>query len=387
MKKTFIALAALMPIVILAKPFGAMSEEEIKAADDSNWGNRISISGPAAEELTKLDDNLRTLLAKVKDCRDNFAAFKPDEHDRLKALEDTLSRPLVTDSIGLLPKPGDPPNVQRGYDRVNAYKVMLQALERKSRTKLRILVTDIIGFQMVERRAKWTSIHRRLDDKKYTEIFREIDAAYESFMHNMDILMLRNVTDVTGSEMLTVSKLGKFTDADCRTQSGLDNKLRTLDRYLAVMHTEALKVFEKYTAKTKEDSAAALSALAEDHDFYEQYALKLAPGDRKAVESLFKECSQFLDQVDKLLVKEAEKLLAAAKDTSTEVGMLRANTGFSKYKAFLAAGPTQPNGCPGYVRRVRVLLEDCKKRYMKHLDAMRRRYHDAPDRHIPKGWQ
>lgn len=92
------------------------------------------------------------------------------------------------------------------------------------------------------------------------------------------------------------------------------------------MQEEAFKVFAKYTAKVKEDSAAALAALAENHDFYEQYALKLAPGDRKAVESLFKECSQFLEQVDTLLVKESEKLLAAAKDTSTEVGMLRANT-------------------------------------------------------------
>ena len=202
MKKIIAAVAVLVPALVQSKPFGAMSAEEIKAADDSNWGDRISISGPAGDELAKIDDNLRTLLAKVK-----------------------------------------------------------------------------------------------------------------------------------------------------------------------------------------EDSAAALAALAEDHDFYEQYALKLAPGDRKAVESLFKECSQFLEQVDTLLVKESEKLLAAAKDTSTEVGMLRANTGFSPHKAFLAAGPTQFNGCPVYVRRVRVMLEDCKKRYMRHLDAMRRRYHDAPDRHIPKGWQ
>jgi len=116
-------------------------------------------------------------------------------------------------------------------------------------------------------------------------------------------------------------------------------------------------------------------------DAYEQ-------GDRKTFDAFFSQFSAFVEQVDRILVADSEKMLAKAKDTSNEIGMLRKNTGFSPHKAFLAAGPTQTNGCPGYSRRVRVLLEDCKRRYLAALKAAneyrRQRYLEKP---VLTDWQ
>ncbi|MBP5511517.1 MAG: hypothetical protein J6Z49_11420 [Kiritimatiellae bacterium] len=386
-KNVLIAIAAFMPILLAAKPFGAMSEGEIEAADKERWGNRITLTGADWDDFEKLQRGIQTISDRMKESTDKCAVNHPDRLSILKSLLEELSRPLVTDSVALLPKAGDPDSTLRGKERVNAYKVMLQALERKSRGKLRILVGDLLGFQMVERRKRWLQVQDHFTKNKYTETFRKIDAAYEKFMHNMELMILRNVTDVTGSEMLMVSKLGDYATTDkCTMQAWLYNDTRLIDRYLFVMNEDALKLYAKYTAITKEESAAALAALAEDHDFYEAYALKIAPPDRKAFENFFKQCAIFLNHID-TVVKESEKMIATAKDSTSEVGMLRTNTGFSPYKAFLAAGPTQHNGCPGYARRVRVLLGDCKKLYMKHIEAMRRRYRDAPEKHIPTDWK
>ena len=387
MKNTLIAITAILPVIVLAKPFDTMSAEEIKAADKDRWGDRVSLAGKSGEELGRLIDNLRTLTERLAACSDEAVLLQPSKLDVLKELSNTLAKQLVTDNVGLLPEPDDPPNFQRGYERLNSFKVMLHALERKSRMKLRILVTDVIGFQMVERRAKWSSVQSRLDSLKTTEMFRELDTAYESFMHNVDLLIRRNVTDVTGSELLMVSKLGKFTNNDCKSSPSLDGRARVVDRYLLVMNSAALNTYNKYATTIKMESSDALNTLAEDHDFYQQYALKLLPADRKLVEKFFKEVSRFLDQIDNFVVKESEKLIKNALDLSSEVGRLRFCTGFSPNKAFFASGPAKDDGCQGYARRVRVMLEDCKKRYMQHLDSMRSRYNNNPDKHIPNGWQ
>lgn len=387
MKKAAILITAFMPLLVPAKPFGAMSAAEIEAADKERWGARRTLSGPDQDEFDKLQRGLERLTEKMQAGIDQCAVNHPERLSLLQDLLSELSRPLASDSAALVPKAGDPDSTLRGKERVNAYKVMLQALERKSRGKLRILVNDLLGFQLVERRKRWSEVQNYLTANKYTEVFGRLDAAYESFMHHMEQMILRNVTDVTGSEMLTVSKLGEYATSDaCKMKPWLYNRTRLIDRYLFVMNEEALKTYEKYTAIVKEESAGALAALAEDHDFYENYALKIAPDDRKAFANFFKQCAVFLDHVD-TVVKESGKMIATAKDASTEVGKLRTNTGFSPYKAFLVAGPTQSNGCPGYARRVRRILEECKALYMKHIDAMRRRYHDAPERHIPKKWE
>ena len=387
MKNTLIAIAAILPAVVLAKPFDTMSDEEVKASDKDRWGGRVSLAGESGEEMIKLIANLRTLTERLAACTDQGVLLQPSKLDVLKELSNTLAKQLVTDNVGFLPKPDDPPNFQRGYERLNAFKVMLQALERKSRMKLRILVTDVIGFQMVERRAKWSSVQSRLDGLKTTEMFRELDTAHERFMHNVDLLVRRNVTDVTGSELLMVSKLGKFTNKDCKSSPSLDGRARVVDRYLLVMNTGALNAYSKYTATIKMESSDALNALAEDHEFFQQYALKLLPADRKLVEDFFKAVSRFLDQVDNFVVKESDELIKNALDLTSEVGRLRFCTGFSPNKAFFAAGPAKDDGCQGYARRVRVMLEDCKKRYMQHIDSMRSRYNNNPDKHIPNGWQ
>ena len=387
MKKRWIAVIALMPVLVMAKPFGAMSEEEIKASDSSRWGNRVSLSGEPVEEMGRLTDNIRILSEKLKACTEEIVMLRPDKIDVLKELANTLAIQLVADNVGRLAKPDDPPHVQRGYERLNSFKVMLQALERKSRKKLRILVTDIIGFQMVERRSRWSSVQLRLDNLKTTSLYRDLDTAFESFMNNVDKLTSGNIFDVTGTEVMRVSKLDDFANADCKANHTLDGRSRVVDRYLLVMNRDALNAYQKYTATIKTESADTLSALAEDYEFYEKYALQLLPADRKLVEQFFKEVSQFLEHIDTFLVKESEKMLQKAQDKSTEVGQLRFCTGFASHRAFFAAGPVKDDCCQGYARRVRVMLEDCKKRYMKHLDLMRQRYGETRGKYIPKGWQ
>lgn len=388
MKKILLAVAVLMPVLVLSKPFGAMSEEEIKAADQERWGNRVSLSGEPAEEMNKLTENLGNLTAKLNACTQMGSLLVVDRISLLKELQNTLAVKLVSDNIGHLAKPDDPPNIQRGYERLNSFKVMLQAFERKSRSKLNVLVTDIIGFQMVERRARWSSVQSRLEDLKTTEKFRELDKAYESFMHNMDVMTLRGKgLDVTGTELLMVSKLGKFADDDCTPNPSLDGRARIVDRYLKVMNKDALEIYLKFTGIIKTESADTLNVLAEDHNFYEEYALKLLPADRKLVEGFFKEVAKFLDQVDTFVVKESEKLTQKALDLTGEVGRLRFCTGFSPYKSFLDVGAIESDCCPGYAKRVTAMLAKCKNRYLNYMKAMRERYKNDPNRNIPDGWK
>jgi len=388
MKKILFAVAALMPILVLAKPFGAMSKEEINASDKERWGNRVSLSGQDAEEMDKLNKNLSNLTAKLNACTEMNAMLMMDRIELFKELQNTLAVQLVADNIGYLAKPDDPPHIQRGYERLNAFKVMLQAFERKSRTKLRILVTDIIGFQMIERRARWSSVQSYLENLKATEMFRELDKAYESFMHNMDVMTLRNTGhDVTGTELLMVSKLDKFADDDCTPSAKLDGRARIVDRYLKVMNKEALELYLQYTGIIKTESADTLNSLAEDHNFYEEYALKLLPTDRRLVEDFFKAVAKFLDQVDNFLVKESEKITQKALDLTGEIGRLRFCTGFSPYKSFLEVGAIESNCCPGYTKRITAMLAKCKNRYMNYMKAMRERYKNYPNMNIPDGWK
>ena len=182
-----------------------------------------------------------------------------------------------------------------------------------------------------------------------------------------------------------VSGLKEFARDDGKPAAWLDGEARLVDRYLAVLNRDARSVFADYLKSIKEKSAATLAALDAEHNFFEDYAIKLYPKDRDIFARFYTEWSRFLDCLDKRLVKESEALVAKADDESSEVGKLRHCTGFSPYGAFMIAGPAQENCCPGYTRRIRRIFEECRFRYLKHLDALRKR--NPYDTSIPKGWE
>ena len=67
MRKSLLAIVAVAPALALARtPFGAMSAEEIKAADKERWGNHISMSGPVADEFHEMESRLIKLTEKMK---------------------------------------------------------------------------------------------------------------------------------------------------------------------------------------------------------------------------------------------------------------------------------------------------------------------------------
>ena len=375
MKKTVLfVFAAVVPALMSARtPIGAMSADEIKASDRERWGERISMSGAVADEFAEMEDRLKKLTAHLQAFCNEKGATKPDRTDLLLGLSNALMQPLVPPSAsrgGKIPTSGDDEATQRGYERLNAFKSMCLSLDRKSRPKLRLLVMDVIASRQVERRSKWAKAQAFLEFVKYTEKFREMDKSYEEFMGHVDGFQVRRErVEVLGTEMLMATRLDRYADSNCRKKAWLDSDLRVVDRYLLTMKQDELDEFEKNTASIKKESMSALGSASEDFDFYDANGLGIEPSDRKTFEAYFSQLAAFVDQVDKVLVAESEQMIAKAKDKSTEIGMLRSNTGFSPYKAFLASGPTQNNGCPGYSRRVRVLMEDCKKRYLNALKA------------------
>ena len=374
MRKSLLAIVAVAPALALARtPFGAMSAEEIKAADKERWGKQISMTGPVADEFHEMESRLIKLTEKMKAFCKEHAVIQAERTDLVIDLANALQQPLVPASAtrsGKLPTSGVDEPTRRGYERLNAFKSMALSLDRKSRQKIRLLVMDIAASRQIERHSKWSKAQDYLEHRKYTESFREIDKSYEEFMGHVDGFMVKKPKiDVTGTEMLLATRLGKYADSNCKKKAWLDADVRVIDRYLLVMKQDEMDEFEKNTASIKKRSSDALATVLEDFDFYEDHAINVEPSDRKTFDAFFSQFSAFVEQVDRILVADSEKMLAKAKDTSTEIGMLRKNTGFSPHKAFLAAGPTQTNGCPGYSRRLRVLLEDCKKRYLAALKA------------------
>lgn len=393
MRKILFAVLAAAPALVHARtPFSTMSAEDVKAADSERWGNQISMSGPVADEFMEMEARLVKLTEKMKAFCKEHAVIQAERTDIVFALVNALQQPLVSVSAaksGKLPTSGMDEPSRRGYERFNAFKAMALSIDRKSRKKIRLLVMDIVASRQIERRGKWSKAQDYLERRKYTESFREIDAAYEAFMGHVDGIMIKKPkVEVTGTEMLIASRMTKYADSDCRKKAWLDADVRVIDRYLLVMKQDELDEFEKNTASIKKESSNALAAVLEDYDFYEDHAINLAPDDRKLFEAFFKQYATFSEQIDTMLVADSEKMIAKAKDTSNEIGMLRKNSGFSPNKAFLAAGPTQTNGCPGYSRRVRVLLEDCKRRYLAALKAAneyrRQRYLEKP---VLTDWQ
>ena len=66
MRKSLLAIVAVAPALALARtPFGAMSAEEVKAADKERWGKHISMTGPVADEFMEMEARLVKLTEKI----------------------------------------------------------------------------------------------------------------------------------------------------------------------------------------------------------------------------------------------------------------------------------------------------------------------------------
>lgn len=386
MKKITIVLAAFVPAIIGAKPFSALPPEDVKVLDESRWGNAINMGGPSMKAADDILRKVNRITELLKTCTNDGALIDPEKGNLLQQLLESLTVPIATaDSFDENDARGD--SYRRGIERANRLVIMSQSIGKMSKKTLRWLINDVISFKLVERRFKWKRAIETFESWEMSaRCYRKIDLGYEKFMNGIDTMIFnKSGEDVTGSEAMMAAGLGDFVKDDGKPAAWLDTEARLVDRYLAVMNKEEQGVFADYVKKIKDTSSTTLAALEAEHSFFEEYAIKLYPKDRETFARFYAEWSRFLDCLDERLVKESEKLIAQADDESGEVGKLRHCSGFSPHGAFLIAGSVQSSGCPGYTRRIRRIFEECRSRYLKHLEALRRRNPD--DARIPKGWQ
>ncbi|MBO4288280.1 MAG: hypothetical protein J5985_08980 [Kiritimatiellae bacterium] len=361
-----------------AKDFTKMSDEEIRAYDKSVWGNTMT----HVDADIKEDADLNALLKQGVELMDKAVSDKVFQSaradDSLQKLFLLIQKPFVTNTkraeTPSAPYKGPEPVIGSdaasvGVRSLDGKTVLLRRIDLNTRRKVSSLLDWSVTMKLPQRYTNWERIIERFNTWKHTKTFEEFDKAFGEFMQLVEKMERDKRADATGTALLAASGLDKFADNQCRKEAFFDRDLRTIDSYLYTIRNEAYQAHKEYLDQFEKYFNEAVTALKADWKYFTEHGLSVFPMDRDKIEKLMYSYDGLLTSA-KEYIENCRELIKKVDDTSSETGKLRTNTGFATHRAFLASGPTQNNGCPGYTRRVRVALEDCKAAYLKALDRM-----------------
>lgn len=248
----------------------------------------------------------------------------------------------------------------KGARALDTLTIMLDRLDKNSRWKLMELVDYAYTMQLPQRYTKWKTIVERLNTWQHSNTLAEFDAAFGKFMKNVESAP---PSMSSGSTWLRIAGLDKFANADCKKEAFFDRDLRTIDSYLFTLRDVAMQAHKDYLNEFTTKWNAAFEALKSDVAYFKQHGQDMAPNARKAVDSLT-EAFAYLLLHGKEYIPAAKELILQADGGNQEIYKLR-NCLIGPNKSMYCSGSYKGGGCPGYSRRVRVALEDCKNAYLK----------------------
>ena len=387
MKKTLIFLVALLPAIVPAVPFDSLSHDAQAELLRQNWGNReFTMSPEAAKFVDEFLNQMQELNGLLEACRDRQVFIRPAAaKDALDKLERAL-RAVKKTTYGFDDKVED---VKRalGHRRANHLVGMTQVIDRTAKRDLAPVVDYVITYCLVQLYDQWKDCIRTEKRIKLTKKFKEIDAGWLKFKNAVDTMSLRRTgQDVSGSELLMLSGLDKYFDSDLEIKSEFSFWVNIVDRY----NEEVFCICDEYRKRIKDlresNLPNAIARFGEAYDgFQEEMAGKMYGQDRVIFDKYFMLWSTFFEDLQKMLDESWEMIMEADDRSGTEVAQLRrCRQDFFPNGSFLLAGPSNKISL-NYKRRIRVIAEDLRKRYMKHLENLRKWYPNDP--RIPKRWE
>lgn len=344
-----------------ARPRNAQLAEH----DAKKWGS-TQIGG----ELLKLHGEMKSrvdrLGSALVDFSDASAFTSPDKDNLFQELYSAAGKSL---RAGQLPNTkenyGKDDFATRGYNAVEGFHAFAGVLDKDVRPLLHDTMDLLAGREFPLVFNRWKKAIGTLEHLVFSTEFAKFDAVFGEWMADVETIRKNRVDDVLGTELMMKTKLDRYANGDCRPLGYLDGDARVVDKMLAVLREDERARFEDTVAqlssrlaKLKERSQAAFAMWTGG------FCSDVQPSDRNGYDDIFTGLNLFCAELEKALA-DAKKMLEKTADKSGEVGKLRSNTGFSPNGAFECAGATQSNGCPGYARRIRVALEDCKNAYLK----------------------
>ncbi|MBQ7190951.1 MAG: hypothetical protein IJR99_16210 [Kiritimatiellae bacterium] len=374
--------------VVTAKDFKTMSKEEINATDKAVWGNGMTLTGEDLREYRDLWSTLNQAMTLIDHAEKDKVFQRVDADASMQALFTFIVKPFVKNVKRVESPPGKSTgNDSRdtGLKALDALTLMFRHIDQNTRKKVSSLVDWSVTMKLPQRYTNWERIIERFDAWKHTKTFEKFDKSFGEFMRLVEKMERDKSGAVAGTVLLMASGLDKFADNQCRKEAFFDRDLRTIDNYLYTIRNEAYQAHKEYLDQFEKYRDEAISALRTDWEYFKEHGINLPPVARGRLEMLLRSFEALLIHANEYVPK-CRELFKKIDDTSSETGKLRTNTGFATHRAFLASGATQANGCPGYTRRVRVALEDCKAAYLKALDRMNKEAKNN-GRPVIEGWR
>lgn len=366
------AVSLLMVAVATAKDFKTMSREEIKAVDDATWGGGMSLTGKELSEYRELWSSLKQAVVLVDKAAKEKVFQRAEADETMQTFFAFIVKPLVKN----VKRAESPPEKLTGNDSkdkglktLDSLTLMLRHIDQNTRRKVSSLVDWSVTTKLPQRYTNWERIIERFNAWKHTKTFEQFDKSFGEFMRLVEKMERDKDGGVTGTELLASSGLDKFADSQCHKEAFFDRDLRTIDNYLYTIRNEAYQAHKENLEQFVKYYNEAVTAINGDWEYFKDHGLGLPPVPRAQIEMLLRNYAALLNHANEY-IPQCRELFKKVEDTSSETGKLRTNTGFSPNKAFLASGATQANGCPGYTRRVRVALVDCKSAYLKALERL-----------------
>ena len=191
------------------------------------------------------------------------------------------------------------------------------------------------------------------------EKFQKFDKAWYDFRKYVLQMEKDITTDVTGTEMLMISKLDEFARSDMHLMPAYDRTVRVLDNHLNSIRDDVLSKLDDDAATLDRYRETAQEALAKTKaDFAKRYSFypKVAP--------IIDNFETLLAQIEEL----RDVVLLCYKEAHSDgkvVGRIRMMKDLDPFGALNVEKSSVKNGCPQYHARMQAALDNAKDRYMR----------------------
>ncbi|MBR6021839.1 MAG: hypothetical protein IK066_05405 [Kiritimatiellae bacterium] len=382
MKAIFVAGMALMVVGAAgAKEWRDLSSGEQNKTDYVNWGDgqgnylANSLERETRERLEGLLLPMSKANGELRDLNEAIAAGVDATtlRDEAAELSGAMAVPFCRNATKVKPEEvardyglshrGNPTSdsrpAQAGAARINNFIDALKVLDGSSRPKLAAMMQVACSQDLFCLNSRWRQAVGQLERSDTARFFEGFAPAYNRAMHEVDM----GGGALTFNMALSLSGLDEFVEGSGRLRCTGEAKLHVLDRYLEAIDREHLEKYEEAVKKLKAAAYEAWMTLGADFDAFQEFAPQLHPSDRGMFESYFDLWRKYLDMQEKLLIKNAEEVIAKCQDDSTPVGKLRYMEGENWFRLLeQETGSAGNNGKPGYEKRMNGLAAKLKRR-------------------------
>ena len=219
---------------------------------------------------------------------------------------------------------------QLGYRHTLNMRNLLAEIDFKVNKLTMELITRLQNGELPKRYNTLSKAVPFLDDRSHVDMLTKMDNAYEQYLKGVEEMGRNKRTDVYGTALLASSKLDAFCDSEMRLKPYYDNILRVIDRYLEQIKEDELRECNGRFTDLMETCEKLNQALDEARiAFHDKKAPPVPPNDRKLLLRLLDSYLKFWGGSQEMAMN-ARELIKTARDTSTNVGKIRANHNLGK---------------------------------------------------------